>query len=979
MKANFQKRGESRSALSDSQLGRLKELFEEGLDLPSESRDSFIRDATGDDDVLRSELASLLAAFEASDGYFEKLSRDVVAPAVEAIATSDPYGSPDAGSRVSHYDLVERIGGGGMGIVYKARDTRLDRTVALKFLSLRHASSPAARARLLAEAKAASALDHPNIGVVYDVGETESGRQFIAMAWYDGETLKEKLRRAPLAVPDAVSVVTQLGSALAAAHSAGIIHRDVKPANVIVTRSGIAKLVDFGIAKLMSAEVEDATVGAGTVAYMSPEQTLGRTLDPRTDIWSLGVLLYETLTGRRPFKGDTEIDVISAIRNEEPDTLSILRPDVPPRLAEVVERCLNKDPEDRYSTAEELCEALKSSAIDVATGGDSVPVTNRTQVERSFARDNRVIVAAALVVIVVAASAMWGYSRYGDTGSVAGIPASRIVSVAVLPFTDSSGGDSGSYLGDGLSEDLRAELARIGGLTVPTHVASAAYAGTAKSIVQTATEMGVNFVVTGDVRRANDDVTVQLSLDNGKTGQNVWSRTYGTSGSSVGSITNAATKEVLQAVGVKLTQAESERMRRAPAHNARAYDLYLRGRVAELSSVPRLMVSPVSVDKMRRAQATYVQARALDPQFGRLRGRLALTHMFSATTYDTTRARKEQARLEAEIALTLDSQLVEPREALAAYWASVGNRPRAIDELRNGLRHAPNNVDLVLALGSQLQLDGRWDESVAQFERAMRLDPRNPRAAWLTATTYGRMRRNEEGMRVFDRLLEITPADHEVRLIKGQSYLRWKGSTEVLVDALKRIPAQWDNRGMATFARYTVLHTERRDREALAMLDSSKSNLSRDGLIYQPKSLMRAEVHHALGDSQMAHRHYEMAVREMRDSSRAWPKDPSIHAALGLGYAGLGRKREAIAEAEEAMELVRLRVNSRSATAMMGLAVEIFARVGEHDRAFEMIELLLSMPSGREITLPFLRVWPGFDPLRNDARFEALLARFAAS
>ena len=972
----------ARRALTDVQRVRLKSIFDRAIDMPSERRNAFVRDESRDDLVLHGELTSLLEAHDASDGYFEKLSERLIAPALSSIDFGDRDDAFDAAERqVSHYELIERIGGGGMGVVYKGRDTRLGRTVALKFLPRHHAANPAARARLLAEARTASALDHPNIGVVYEIGETDDGRQFIAMAWYDGETLKDKARQGPLAVSEVVDISIQLSRALSAAHATGIIHRDVKPANVIITRSGTAKLVDFGIAKLISEDNDQRHAAAGTVAYMSPEQTLGTGVDTRTDVWSLGVLLYELLAGRRPFQGESDDLLVSAIRDATPPPIAFLRPDVPPALSGVVERCLQKNPADRYQTAGDLCDALIRWDTDTPSRHEATRTGAPALGERiapPARRTPRTIV--AMVVLAAAGFAVWGYSGYSETSGRESIATGPAVSLAVLPFDDSSAPDSLRYLADGLSDELRADLAQVGALAVASYPSSVPYAGSHEPVTRTAAELSADFIVSGNIERARAAVrAVEVSVLDGRTGKVLWRKSYGSERSAIAGISNDATREIVSTLDVDLTRAEKEWVRRAPPRNSRAYDLYLRGRYAEQSAQPTLVLEPVSVEKMRRAQALYAQARALDPAFGRLRARLALTHMFSATTYDTTRARLEQGRLEADIAMSLDSQLVEPRQALSAYWRRVGNRQRAIDELQAGLRKAPNNVDLLLELGLQLQEDGRWDEAISQFSRAMELDPRNARAAWLAATTYGRMRRNGEGMKAFDRLLDVSPRDHEVRVIKGQSYLRWKGSTEMLADGLRRIPRGWDNRGMATYARYTVLWIERRYREGLAMLDSLPSGISRDGLVYHPFSLMRAEMHHSLGEEELARRHYEIARRELTDSSAAHPGDASIHAALGLAYAGLGRKREAIAEAEKAMDLVRVTTNNRNATAFMGIAIEVFGRVGETDRAFEMIELLLSMQSGREVTLPFLRVWPGFDPLRGDPRFEQLLERFATS
>lgn len=959
--------------LTDAQTERLKRLFGDALSTTSSTRDAFLRDACSDDDVLRHELASLLAAHDESGDYFEKLALDLIGPALSAIELKDDAVGPDR--KVSHYELLERIGSGGMGVVYKARDTRLGRTVALKFLPQRHASNPNARARLLAEARAASALDHPNIGVVYEIAEAETGRQFIAMGWYDGATLKDESRRGPLTVSKAIAVGSQLASALAAAHGAGIIHRDVKPSNVVVTRSGTAKLLDFGIAKLMSSEDGETHAAAGTLPYMSPEQTRNATLDVRTDIWSLGVLLYELLAGQRPFRGDTDEQIIAAIRNEELAPLTSLRSDVTPAFARIVDRCLRKDPADRYQSADELHTALDQLKANAETVPEIRKGTEPVRRSILSPTTRRSLAFTSILFLLMAVAIAWGYSRYARTTAAQELAArARVVPMAVLPLTDSTGVDSLHYLTDGVSDEIRAELSRIKPIAVASYLSSAGYEETTKPVSQIAREMGARFVVTGSVRRTSGGTSVHLRLVEGRSGDLMWTRDYVANGVGTSHMVRDAVKEVLSVAEIPITNAEAADLDREQTDNSRAYDLYLQGRFSELSAVPRFMNSPVSVEGMRRAQALYSQVRALDPNFAPARARLALTHIFSATTYDTTNARRDQARIEAETALRLDPDLVAPHEALSGYWKLEGNGERATEELERALGEKPNDVELIVLLGKRYVEVGRWEEGIAQFERAMKLDPRNPVAAWRAATSYGRMRRNGEGMKAFERLIEILPDDHEMRLIKGQSYLRWKGSTDELSAQLRRIPPDWDLRGMVTYARYTVFRVERRYRDGLSMLDNSRSGLSWDGFVYQPTSLMRAELYHDLGDIRNARIQYEIAQRALEDSSRAHPNDKSIRAALGLAYAGLGKKSEALRVAQSAM--VPATKDTRQATAFMGVAVETFGRVGEMDRAFQMIELLLTMPSGREATLPFFKVWPGFDSLRNDPRFDQLIARF---
>ena len=928
------------STTDTPRIERLKELFELALTKPSGERDAFVRDASSGDEGLETELSSLLEAHDASSGFFEKLAEDLIVPVLLSVDLDDQDDAAVIDKAVLHYELVERIGGGGMGVVYKALDTRLGRTVALKFLPRRHAANPAARARLLAEARSASSLDHPNIGVVYEIAESEDGRQFIAMGWYDGETLKEKIRRGPLAVPEAASIASQLASALAAAHRAGIVHRDVKPANVIITPSGTAKLVDFGIAKLMSDDIDEAHA-AGTIAYMSPEQTRNTAVDVRTDIWSTGVLMFEMLTGVRPFKGATDEQTVAAIRDDEPSSLSSFGTSIPRPLAAIVERCLRKDPALRYFTAEDLASALSEAAGSVAS-------TGRFDATESISAE--------------------------DSDAVSTDP----ITIAVLPFEESIEGDDAEYLGVGLADDLRTTLLRFKRVSVPSYLSSYAYRLTEMPVVNAAKELAANFVITGSVGGTASEPVVELQLTDGESGRALWSQTFDGKHTPLARIVREASESILESAGIALTGAEKNDFARGSTSSARAYDFHLRGRHAELTGTPRHIFAAVPVENMRTAQAFYAQARALDPGFAANRAKLALTHIFSATMYDATRARLDQARIEAESSLRLDPHLSDAREALSAYWLRSESKENAIEVLETGLRDQPNNVRLLFALGTQYISAGRWEDGLALFERAMRLDPRNPTVNVYAAVSYSRLRRNEKAFPAFDRAIEVFPDDYVLQVIKGQSYLRWSGTVDVLDATLQRIPSEWDANGMATYGRYTVLRVRRLYQDALKILDQTPTQLSRDAeILYHPKSLMRAEMHKALGNDGDARAQFEIAVAFLVDSLSAHPDNPGIHSALGLAYAGLGRKSDAIAHAERAMEIAPVSANSLTATAHMGRSIEIFAQIGEHDRAIQIIELLLSMPAGREVTVPFLQVWPGFDPLRDDPRFEQLIERFS--
>ena len=283
------------------------------------------------------------------------------------------------GKSISHYKILEKLGEGGMGVVYKAQDTKLDRFVALKFLPPYLSMDDEAKLRFVHEAKAASALDHANICTIYEISETEDGQTFIAMAYYDGETIKAKIARGPLPVSEALDYAVQAALGLSKAHAEGIIHRDIKPANIMVTRDGVVKIVDFGLAKMASqTQLTKAGTTLGTVSYMSPEQTQGEEVDARTDVWSLGVVLYELLTGKPPFRGDYEAAVIYSILHEAPEPISAVRPDVPEELAQVVLQCLDQDRDNRFESAEALIAALPGGTSPIILTEGPPPSTTKT-------------------------------------------------------------------------------------------------------------------------------------------------------------------------------------------------------------------------------------------------------------------------------------------------------------------------------------------------------------------------------------------------------------------------------------------------------------------------------------------------------------------------------------------------------------------------------------------------------------------------
>ncbi|MDX1548683.1 MAG: serine/threonine-protein kinase, partial [Rhodothermales bacterium] len=431
-----------------SHWNTLKELFEQALSLPPAERTAFLETACRDAPALRADLSALLDCHEEASAFFDALARSLFS--TPEAPSHDPRLHP-AHRDVGHYRIVERLGGGGMGVVYKARDTKLGRHVALKFLPPHLSSSDDAKHRFVHEAQSASALDHANIATIHEVGETDDGHLFIAMAYYEGETLKKKIERGPVPVHEALDYAAQVARGLAQAHAHGIVHRDIKPANVIVTEPApaglrVAKILDFGLAKMADLPLTAPGTMLGTVAYMSPEQARGEAVDHRTDVWSLGVTLYEMLTGERPFRGDYPQAVIYAIRNEEPAPLAAHNPDVPPDLEPLVRRCLEKDPALRYPGMAELLADLAVWTQPAA------PALGRTRAALVAGLSVALTLALLLAVAPVREAVL-------STLGIGGTPGP--MHLAVLPLLPAGADSSGQAYTSGLAETLAGTLARL--------------------------------------------------------------------------------------------------------------------------------------------------------------------------------------------------------------------------------------------------------------------------------------------------------------------------------------------------------------------------------------------------------------------------------------------------------------------------------------------------------------------------------------
>jgi TolB-like protein/Tfp pilus assembly protein PilF len=611
------------------------------------------------------------------------------------------------------YRIVEEIGRGGMGVVFKAEDLKLKRMVALKFLPPHLLDSPELKERFLIEAQAAAALNHPNICVIHEVGESEE-RPYIAMEYVEGETLRDKIRKGPLAPHEALTIASQVAAGLGEAHRKGIVHRDIKSANIMVTPKGQAKVMDFGLAKLRGgSSMTKSQTTLGTVAYMSPEQARGQDLDPRTDIWSLGVVLYEMLAGKLPFRGDHDQAVIHQIVHAEPDPLKKARPDVPPGVEEIVGQALAKKPADRYRTMEELGTDLEA----VAEGLKPLRARPRRGARKILGVRAAYVYAGLTVTIALALGLNVGGLKNRLLGRAAPSTAIRL---AVLPFVNLSGDPQQDYFSDGMTQELIAQLGRLHPETLSVIARSSVmrYKQTNTPVDQIGRELDVGYVLEGSAQREGTRVRITAELIKVQGQSQLWSDSMEREMSGILALQNEVSQKVAGALALKLLPTEQARLANAPTVNPEAYDACLRGY--------HYYIFTTKAD-LDTAEKYFQMALAKDPNYALAYAGLSLVWACRQQIgYVPPAEAGPKAKEAAQKAVALDGSSAEAHYALADImtWTDW-NLKDADGEWKRSVELNPNYADSLAAYSHYLMIMGRPQEAMRQIERAVKLDPFN--------------------------------------------------------------------------------------------------------------------------------------------------------------------------------------------------------------------------------------------------------------
>jgi TolB-like protein len=864
------------------------------------------------------------------------------------------------------YELLEQIGRGGQGVVFRARQKSLNRTVALKVISLGQWASKVHLKRFRLEAEAAARLEHPGIVPIHEVGERD-GSCYFSMKFVEGGQLDEVARRKPMSIRQAVELVTKVARTVQYAHEHGILHRDIKPGNILLDAKGEPHLTDFGLARLVESEssVTQTLDVLGTPSYMAPEQAVGNNaaVSNTTDVYGLGAVLYQLLTGHPPFAGGTTYETIKLLEDTEPRPPRLWNPKVDRDLSTICLKCLEKDPKRRYPSAlalaEDLERWLKHEPIQARHTG--VFARGKKWVQRN---PTSALLAASLIALAAAAGWIVWKSELIRQPLTTGI--------AVLPFENlSEQRENAAAFVDGVQDDILTKLARIADLKVISRSSVMEYREK-RNVRQIGNDLRVSHLLEGSVRRIGTRFHMNAQLIDTRTDTHVWVEQYDGDFNDLFAIQSEIAQKIAGQLHAKISPAEKLAIERKPTGDLVAFELYSRA----ISLTPTFRGG--GADPGRQAIDLLNQALARDPSFFDAYIELAVHHdQLYFFNLDHTPARLAAAEAAIQEAFRIRPNAGEAHLARAQHlYNGYLDYEGALAELEVARQTLPNHPRIFRITGFIQRRQGRWEESIRSFERAIELDPHNVNTLDNLGDSYAALRRYAEQKSKLDRILTIEPNDVPAKVGRAGVELNWKADTRPLHQLVDEIRATNPAAvPMIVPALLTCALAERDPAAAKeALLASDESSFGLDAVVF-PRAFFEGVIARMTNDDQHAQLAFTAARAEQEKTFQAQPDYGPSWCVLGVIDAALGRKDEALREGRRAVELLPVEKDSVNGAHMIHYLAMIAAWVGEKDLAFE--QLALSARTANGVTYGELKLDPFWDPLRGDPRFEKIVASLA--
>ena len=872
----------------------------------------------------------------------------------------------------SRYEVIEELGRGGMGRVYRVFDRKIGEEVALKLLKPEIASDKRTIERFRNELRFARKIAHRNVCRMYNLSE-EYEAHYITMEYVPGEDLKSMIKMTrQLSAGQLLFITKQLCEGLAEAHRLGVVHRDLKPKNIIIDKEGNARIMDFGIARSTKDKgITGVGVMIGTPEYMPPEQVEGKEADQRSDIYSLGVIMYEMATGRLPFKGDSSLSIALKHKTEEPPDPRNFNPQMPEALRQVILRCLEKDKEKRYQDTKELRDELNEIEEGISTAETLIP-EGKTAVSKEVKvkfRKRLMMIAALLVVVVMTGIAI----PYFINKKAVLIPGEKMI--VVLPFQN-LGSSEDEYFADGITGEITNRLSALSGLSVISSTSAFKYKNTNKTIKQIGEELGVDYVLEGAVRWdrsgvGNGRVRVTPQLIRVSDDIHLWSDRYDRVIYDIFAVQSEIAEEVARQLDLRVLEPERKAMIAKPTDNIKAYDYYLKGLDIEAKGWRHS-----NAQEFEEAIKMFEKATELDPNFALAYANISMVHsrmyFFGIGRTEECRAK---ARAAVDRALALQPDLPLALIALSTYYYRCFLDYDRAEEIFESLQTSRPNISPSL-LGYIQRRQGKWEQALATLERAFKLNPRYSQLAYEIGLCYLALRKYREAEEWFDRTLSINPDHLSAQLGKVGISVLSRGDTRRARALLQTVRQHQ----LKDYMWFTLGMLERNYQEVLDRLSSLSYDSFEEQQFYFQKNLAYASVYHAKGDLSLMKTHAESARVVLEKILRENPTDPRFHAALGLTYAYLGRNDEAVQEGNRAVTLYPPSKDAALGPAYVLNLAKIYAVMGQYDKAIERLDYLLSTPNceylWQLVSVPRLQLEPQWDAMRNHPKFARLLQKY---